>query len=334
MKDLQTHNRWFYTAPIVGSVAAALFVGPFSDLFGRKSFFLVGVGLAMLGMIICATTPTGTGFIAGQTIAGFGVIVEELLALAVIAEIVPTSQRPIFGVILISGFIPWIPGTLYAQLISKRNWRYVPCLLACWNAATLVIIGIFYRPPPQGKARGLKKGAVFRRIDWLGGSLSITGLVFFLIGLNWGGDGTYRWDSSRVVCFMTLGVFLCFAFALWEKYGTKHPIFPSRLIYAPRPFWCIMLVIFAAGVNFISLVVFWPLQSISVYDSDQTRTGINTIPIGCCILGGAIISGLLIQMFKRRVNWIMTFFCVVQTTSISTPSCPSEYVHGSDSSFL
>lgn len=267
-------------------------------------------------MIVCASTPTGTGYIAGQTLAGFGVVVEELLALAVIAEIVPTKQRPIYGVVLVSGFVPWVPGTLYAQLISKHNWRYVPCLLAVWHALTIVIIGAFYRPPPQGSARGKPKMEVFRQIDWLGGILSIAGLVFFLVGLNWGGK-IYPWDSARVVSFLCVGIVLCLAFAGWERYEARHPIFPRRLIYAPRPFWCIMLVIFAAGVNFISLVVFWPIQSISVYNSDQIRTGINTIPIGCCILGGAIMSGILIQLFKKHVNWIMTFFCIVQTAGMS-----------------
>lgn len=320
-EDSHSQKSWFYTAPIVGSVAAALFVGPFSDLVGRKRFFLAGVSLVILGMVVCATTPTGAGFIAGQTLAGFGVIVEELLALAVIAEIVPTKQRPIYGVVLISGFIPWIPGTLYAQLIAQHNWRYVPCLMACWHALTFIVIVIYYRPPPQGIAREQTMVGLLRRIDWVGGFLSIAGLVVFLLGLNWGGQ-PYAWDSARVVCSMTVGVFLCIAFACWEKYCASHPMFPRRLIYAPRPFWCIMFNIFAAGVNFISLVVFWPIQSISVYGSEQTRTGINSIPIGSCILGGALISGLLIQTFKKRVNWIMTFFCIVQVAGKPTLSSP------------
>lgn len=123
---------WLAAGSQVGQVAASVSVGPLSDLLGRKTSFLLGVILSMIGMIVCAATPTPGGFIAGQVISGFGLILEELLSIAVVSELVPTSKRTIYGAAMIAGFIPWAPGALYAQLLANRSWRWIGTLIAVW----------------------------------------------------------------------------------------------------------------------------------------------------------------------------------------------------------
>lgn len=123
---------WLAASSQVGQVAASVSVGPLSDLLGRKPAFLLGICLSMIGMILCAATPNPSGFIAGQAISGFGLIIEELLSIAVIAELVPTQKRTLYGSLMIAGFIPWAPGALYAQLLASRSWRWIGCLVAVW----------------------------------------------------------------------------------------------------------------------------------------------------------------------------------------------------------
>jgi MFS family permease len=123
---------WLAAGSQVGQVAASVSIGPLSDLLGRKASFVLGVVLSMIGMIVCAATPTPSGFIAGQVISGFGLILEELLSIAVISELVPTTKRTLYGGIMIAGFIPWAPGALYAQLLANRSWRWVATLIAVW----------------------------------------------------------------------------------------------------------------------------------------------------------------------------------------------------------
>lgn len=123
---------WLSASSTVGQVAASVSVGPLSDLLGRKTSFLLGVVFSMAGMIICAATQTAGGFIAGQAIAGFGLILEELLSIAVVSELVPTSKRTLYGAAMIAGFIPWAPGALYAQLLANRSWRWIGTLIAVW----------------------------------------------------------------------------------------------------------------------------------------------------------------------------------------------------------
>lgn len=307
---------WMFTASIIASGSLAPFVGPLADLFGRKVFFIAGIATAMVGAIICAATPTAAGFIAGQVLLGFGAVTEELLAIAVVAESVPTAKRPLYAAIILCSIIPWSPGTLYANWMANKSWRWIGCTLAIWHFITLTLLVIFYRPPPRVNSLGLSKRETAKRIDVVGGVLITAGLVLFLVGLNWGGQD-YPWKSAHVLSFLIIGGILVIAFGFWEAFGAPHPLFPRRIIHVPRPFFCMMLVIFAAGINYVPLVVFWPIETISVYGSDRTHTGIYTLPIGTCILGGAILSALLIGIFKRHVTVIMTTFCVIQTVGKS-----------------
>jgi hypothetical protein len=49
------------------------------------------------------------------------------------------------------------------------------------------MLWIFYRPPPRANSLGLTKREIVKRIDFIGGILSIGGFSTFLLGLQWGG---------------------------------------------------------------------------------------------------------------------------------------------------
>jgi len=138
--------------------------------------------------VICAATPTAGGFIVGQVLLGFGGVVQELLSIAVVAEIVPTAKRSFYAALIVTAIIPWSPGTLYANFMTKVSWRWIGCTLGVWNMLTLLILVIFYRPPPRVNSKGLTRTGMIKHIDFLGGALLTLGLVLFLVGLNSGGQ--------------------------------------------------------------------------------------------------------------------------------------------------
>ncbi|ELR04919.1 hypothetical protein VC83_02808 [Pseudogymnoascus destructans] len=312
--NAQSLTIWLLTASYVAMGAVAPFIGPLADLIGRKSLFIIGLLVSVVGAIVCAVTPNAPGFIAGHILLGAGAVTQELLAIAVVSEIVPTSRRPLYAVISLSSIIPWSPGSLYANWMAQVSWRWIGCALALWNALTLIILMIFYRPPPRVNSLGLSRRELISRIDFIGGALLTIGLVFVLLALSWGGQ-QYAWTSAHVLSFLLLGFALMFVFVAWEFFGTKYPLFPRRIIKAPRPFFCMLFVIFAAGINYVPLVVFWPIEGISVFGADHHQNGLYTLPIGICILGGAILSAFLLHVFKKHITVVMTMFCVMQTVA-------------------
>lgn len=75
---------------------------------------------------------------------------------------------------------------VYAQLITAAaSWRYVGILVAVWNFIGLVLVAVCYSPPPRVNTSGYTKRQILARIDYLGGLLSIGGVLCFMMGMQW-----------------------------------------------------------------------------------------------------------------------------------------------------
>ena len=127
-------------------------------------------------------------FLAGMALAGAGAGVNELTALAVTSELAPTRKRGTYVAVLIFTIIPFCPSVLWAQLIAANSsWRYVGLFCGVWAFIGLAMTAIFYFPPPRENSSGLTNRQIIKRIDFVGGFLSIAGMIVFLAGLLWGG---------------------------------------------------------------------------------------------------------------------------------------------------
>jgi hypothetical protein len=125
---------------------------------------------------------------AGMSISGAGGGILELTAIAGTAELAPTSKRGIYVAALIFTVIPFCPSVMYAQLIaSYASWRYVGLLTSLWTLVGIIVVACFYFPPPRVNSLGLTTRQVVERVDFVGGILSIGGIVLFDAGLLWGG---------------------------------------------------------------------------------------------------------------------------------------------------
>lgn len=130
--------------------------------------------------------------------AGVGAGINELTALAVTAELVPTAKRGKYVAALIFTIIPFCPSVLWAQLIAYHSsWRYIGLFCALWAFIGFVMTAIFYLPPPRVNSSGLRPREVVAQIDFVGGFLSISGLVLFVAGLLWGGYQV-RFCTSKI----------------------------------------------------------------------------------------------------------------------------------------
>jgi len=75
-----------------------------------------------------------------------------------------------------------------AQLYSSAStWRWGAWISAILAGGNAILFFIFYRPPPRASTHGLTKRQILKRIDYVGGVLSVTGFSLFLLGIQWGG---------------------------------------------------------------------------------------------------------------------------------------------------
>lgn len=304
---------WFVLANLLSLAAICPFVGSISDIVGRRWVAMIGACFLILGMVICSTAKTMNIFICGMVFSGVGAGINELTALAVTSELAPTRQRGKYVAVLIFTIIPFCPSVLWAQLIAANSsWRWIGLWCGLWAFIGLVLTAVFYHPPPRPNSQGMSRKEILAEIDYVGGLLSVSGMLLFMMGMQWGGY-QYPWSSAHVLAPLILGIALLVAFIVWEAYGAKHPMFPKRLRQEPRILGLTLVITFISGANFFSILMFWPTQAFNVYGHDPIGVGIRGIPVGFSILAGACIVLWLLSVLRGHNKELLIVSSVLMT---------------------
>ncbi|KAF2789097.1 MFS general substrate transporter [Melanomma pulvis-pyrius CBS 109.77] len=314
-RDIGGADRWiwFVLANLLALAAVCPFVGSLSDLIGRRYVAITGACFIILGMIICSTAQTMNIMICGMTFAGIGAGINELTALAATSEMAPTAKRGKYVAILVFTIIPFCPSVLWAQLIAYHSsWRYCGLFCALWAFIGLILTVVFYHPPPRVNSSGMSRKQILGQIDYLGGFLSIAGMLLFMMGMQWGGY-QYKWHSAHVVAPLVLGIVLLIAFVFWEAYGAKYPMFPKRISKASSILSLTLVITFISGANFFSILMFWPTQAFNVYGHEPIGVGIRGIPVGFGILAGAFIALWALSAFRGHNKAILIVASILMT---------------------
>jgi hypothetical protein len=137
-----------------------------------------------------------------MALAGAGAGINELTALAATSELAPTAKRGKYVAVLVFTIVPFCPSVLWAQLIAYHStWRYVGLFCGLWAFIGLMMTAFFYFPPPRVNSMGLSRREIIAQIDFVGGFLSIVGMILFIGGLVWGGyevfipHNTFDWPN-------------------------------------------------------------------------------------------------------------------------------------------
>merc|ERR1711959_773606 len=207
--------QWMVIGYLIPNASLCPFVGALSDMFGRRWVAAAGQVLLIVGPIVTATANTMNVAIGGQVISGLGAGLNELIALAGTAELVPTRKRGSYVGAVVFTILPFCPSVLWAQLIAKASvWRYVGALIAAWNAVGLILLIVGYKDPVRLTPVRPKK-EILKEVDWIGGFLSTAGVTMFMAGMQWGAS-QYPWSSIHVLVPFVIGIMLIIQFFVYE----------------------------------------------------------------------------------------------------------------------
>ncbi|KAK5175099.1 uncharacterized protein LTR77_000236 [Saxophila tyrrhenica] len=311
---------WMVIGYLIPNAALCPFVGALSDMFGRRVIAAIGQTLLIIGPIVTSTADTMNTAIGGQVISGLGAGLNELIALAGTAEMVPIRKRGAYIGGVVFTILPFCPSVLWAKLITEAStWRYVGLLVGLWNFIGLILCVVFYRDPASMLPSRPKK-EILREVDYVGGLLSTFGITMFMLGLQWGAS-QYAWGSAHVLAPFIIGIALIICFFVWEIRFAKFPMAPPALFSKhKRTMTAILLITFFSGANFFVLLLFWPTQVYNVYGNEPVQIGIRSLPIGFGIIIGAAAALICIPILKGRTTYLMIFSTVLMTAGTGAMS--------------
>ncbi|GAA1604038.1 MDR family MFS transporter [Actinoplanes couchii] len=295
--DLNGFNlqAWATTAFLITSTIATPLYGKLSDIYGRRPFFLLAIGIFIVGSLLCGFSDNMWQLAAFRAIQGLGAGGLMSLALAIIGDIVPPRERAkyqgfflaVFGTASVLGPIM---GGFFAgadELLWTDGWRWVFFInVPIGLAAMAVVARVLHLPHHR----------VDHRIDWPGAVTLVVALVPLLTvaeqGREWG------WDSTRSIACFVVGAIGLVGFVLAERAYKDEALLPLTLLGKRT------VAVGVTASTILGMAMFGGLMTVPLYlqivkGSTATEAGLQMIPFVLGIMTGSIISGQLISRTGR-----------------------------------
>ncbi|GHO86437.1 MDR family MFS transporter [Dictyobacter formicarum] len=300
ISELQGFDRytWVTTAYMLTSTVMVPIYGKLSDLFGRKSIFLIGVSIFLFGSALSGAAQTMNQLIAFRAIQGLGAAALLPIAIAVVGDLFTPRERgkwqgvttAIFGLSSILG--PAVGG----WITENTTWRWVFYVNLPIGIVALFVL-IFLMPSLHRKVEKTK-------IDYIGASLLVLGTVPLLLGFTWAG-GDLPWLSAQIIGLFALSVVAFIGFFSYEirlaRRG-EQPIIDPRL-FKNSIFSISILVTMIINMGMFGSIFFLPLFAQGVMGVSATNSGLLLSPMMIALMISSIISGQLISRFGKY-KWV------------------------------
>jgi EmrB/QacA subfamily drug resistance transporter len=290
-----TLYTWLTIGYLITSTVSLPIYGKLGDLHGRKPMILFGIGLFMLGSLLCGLAWNAWSLIIFRALQGLGAGALISASSAVVADLYPPAERGRINGLLgaVFGFSSVFGPLAGGVLTDMLSWHWVfyvniPIgVVATWFIAT--------------RLPALRFGSAKGGVDYLGAVFLVVSTVALLLALSLGksnplpGELGFAWTSTPILAMFVVFAVGLVAFLIAES-KVKDPLLDLRL-FRNRTFSLGTLAIFILGAAFLTTGVFLPQFMINVVGTSATTSGLSTTPLMMGVIGSSIVSGLLTTRF-------------------------------------
>lgn len=284
------HQAWITTAYLLATTIVMPIYGKFGDVLGRRNLFLIAIALFTLASVGAAFSTTFWMFVIFRAVQGLGGGGLMILSQAIIADIVPASERgkymgPLGGIFGLSAVAGPLLGGFFVDHLTWE-WAFyinIPVGIAAfaiaWFALTL----------PNKKAE--------KKIDIFGVlllSIATTCLIFFT---DFGGSATHGWDAPETWAWGAGLVVAASLFVLAEA-KAEDPIIPLGL-FKNKVFINATAIGFTLGIGMFSAIAFVPTFLQMSSGTSAAVSGLLMVPMMVGMMGTSIYSGIAISKSGR-----------------------------------
>jgi len=307
------HQAWITTAYLLATTIVMPIYGKFGDVLGRRNLFLIAIALFTLASVGAAFSTDFWTFVVFRAMQGLGGGGLMILSQAIIADIVPASERgkymgPLGGIFGLSAVAGPLLGGFF---VDHMTWQWafyinipvgVAAFLIAWFALTI----------PNKKAE--------KKIDILGVvflSIATTCLIFFT---DFGGSSAHGWDALETWAWGA-GLVVAVLIFLAVEARAEDPIIPLSL-FKNKVFINATAIGFTLGIGMFSAIAFVPTFLQMSSGASAAVSGLLMLPMMAGMMGTSIYSGIAITKSGRYKGYpiagtIITLAAMVCFTTLS-----------------
>jgi EmrB/QacA subfamily drug resistance transporter len=239
---------WLFSVYLLAQAVSVPVYAKLSDTLGRKPIVLIGIGLFLLGSILCGVAWSMPALIAFRALQGLGAGAIQPMSMTIAGDIYTVAERAktqgyLASVWAISSVVGPTLGGVFSQFLSWR-WIFfvnVPlCILAAW-----MLIRTFHETIERRR----------HRIDYAGAALLTGGMTLLILAVLEGGQA-WAWDSVWSIGSFVVGAVLLVAFVLVERRAAE-PVLPLW-VFSRRLLVTTTLISLGVGAILIGLTSYVP----------------------------------------------------------------------------
>lgn len=239
---------WLFSVYLLAQAVSVPLYAKFSDVIGRKPIVLIGIGLFLLGSVLCGFAWSMPALIAFRALQGIGAGAIQPMSVTIAGDIYTVAERAkaqgyLASVWAISSVVGPTLGGLFSEFTSWR-WIFfvnVPlCILAGW-----MLIRTFHEKIERRT----------HRIDYAGSVLLTAGMTLIILAVLEGGQG-WAWNSVWSIGSFVVGGLILVAFVLVERRAAE-PVLPLW-VFSRRLLVTTTLVSLGVGAILIGLTSYVP----------------------------------------------------------------------------
>ncbi|HEY0815363.1 MAG TPA: MFS transporter [Pseudonocardia sp.] len=212
---------WLFSVYLLAQAVSVSVYAKLADTFGRKPIMLFGIGLFLVGSVLCGVAWSMPALIAFRALQGLGAGAVQPMAITIAGDIYTVAERAtaqgyIASVWAISSVVGPTLGGVFSQLGLWR-WIFFVNVPLCLLAGALI-------------ARNFRETVQRRKhhIDYLGSVLLTSGTCLVMVGVLEGGQA-WAWSSPTSIAVFAVGVALLVAFGFAERRAAE-PVLPPWLL--------------------------------------------------------------------------------------------------------
>ncbi|SEE74444.1 MDR family MFS transporter [Ruania alba] len=286
---------WLFSSYTLAQAVTVPVYGRLADVLGRKRVMLAGIGLFLLGSVLCAIAWTMPALIAFRVIQGIGAGAIMPMSMTIASDIYTLAERAktqgyLASVWAISSVAGPTFGGVFAQFVS---WRWIFWINVPFAVAAAALLWRHFREPERSGPR--------EPIDVRGAVLLTLGSAL-LVGVLLEG-GTWGWGSPLTVGLFGIALALLTAFGLYARRAV-HPIFDVRVLRR-RIIGASTLASLMVGVLVLGLSTYVPIYAQGVLGYGPLLSGfaLAALTLGWPI--AATLSGRVYLRFGFRLTGLL-----------------------------
>ena len=259
-----TSFPWLFSVYLLAQAISVPLYGKLADLYGRKPLMLLGVGLFLVGSLLCGVAWGMTALIVFRLVQGLGAGAIQPIGMTILGDIYTLQERAtVQGYVASVWAMAALVGPTLGGVFSETiGWRW-----------------IFFVNLPLGLAAGwvlwrrFEEKVERRRhhIDLLGSALLAGGGTLLLLALLEGGI-EWAWDSQTSLLLFAASAILLVAFVFVER-RADEPVLPLW-VFRMRVLNVANAGSFVVGVLTLGLSSYVPLFSQQVLGTGAVVAGL------------------------------------------------------------